>query len=149
MKILFYRYGSICEPDIIDGFCELGNEVVTITEEIYNKNLLPSEGVALLNETLQKASYDFVFSINFYPFISEVCNIFQYRVNLQTRYHRKNGKYHHPWQKILLFSSALDCLPVADEKCRKGCSGKIRYTARGQREKSGSTDCGWNRNKVP
>ena len=79
MKILFYRYGSICEPDIIDGFCELGNEVVTITEEIYNKNLLPSEGVALLNETLQKASYDFVFSINFYPFISEVCNIFQIR----------------------------------------------------------------------
>ena len=79
MKILFYRYGSICEPDIIDGFCELGNEVVTITEEIYNKKLLPSEGVALLNEALQKASYDFVFSINFYPFISEVCNIFQIR----------------------------------------------------------------------
>ena len=56
MKILFYRYGSICEPDIIDGFCELGNEVVTITEEIYNKKLLPSEGVALLNEALQKFS---------------------------------------------------------------------------------------------
>ena len=56
MKILFYRYGSICEPDIIDGFCDLGNEVVTITEEIYNKKLLPSEGVALLNEALQKAS---------------------------------------------------------------------------------------------
>ena len=69
MKILFYRYGSICEPDIIDGFCELGNEVVTITEEIYNKKLLPSEGVALLNEALQKASYDFVFSINFYPYL--------------------------------------------------------------------------------
>ena len=81
MKILFYRYGSICEPDIIDGFCELGNEVVTITEEIYNKKLLPSEGVALLNEALQKASYDFVFSINFYPFISEVCNIFRFAIS--------------------------------------------------------------------
>lgn len=85
MKILFYRYGSICEPDIIDGFCELGNEVVTITEEIYNKKLLPSEGVALLNEALQKASYDFVFSINFYPFISEVCNIFQIQLSLLDR----------------------------------------------------------------
>ena len=27
MKILIYRYGSICEPDIITGFRELGNEV--------------------------------------------------------------------------------------------------------------------------
>ena len=21
MKLLFYRYGSICEPDVISGFC--------------------------------------------------------------------------------------------------------------------------------
>ena len=38
MRILFYRYGSICEPDIITAFKELGNEVHEITEEIYNKN---------------------------------------------------------------------------------------------------------------
>jgi len=37
MKILFYRYGSICEPDIIEGFEELGHTVSQITEEITNK----------------------------------------------------------------------------------------------------------------
>lgn len=110
MKILFYRYGSICEPDIIDGFCELGNEVVTITEEIYNKKLLPSEGVALLNEALQKASYDFVFSINFYPFISEVCNIFQIRYLCWTVdspvMELYSDSIRNPWNRIFLFDRA-------------------------------------------
>ena len=27
MKLLIYRYGSICEPDIIEGFQELGFEI--------------------------------------------------------------------------------------------------------------------------
>ena len=44
MNILIYRYGSICEPDVITGFEELGNHVHEITAEIYNKDLLPSEG---------------------------------------------------------------------------------------------------------
>ena len=79
MKILIYRYGSICEPDVITGFRELGNEVAEITAEIYNKNLLPSEGVTLLKNELLAHNYDFVFSINFFPFISEVCNIFKLR----------------------------------------------------------------------
>lgn len=48
MNILIYRYGSICEPDVITGFEELGNHVHEITAEIYNKDLLPSEGVTLL-----------------------------------------------------------------------------------------------------
>ena len=75
MNILIYRYGSICEPDIITGFQSLGNQVSEITAEIYNKNLSPSEGVTLLKNELLTHSYDFVFSINFFPFISEVCNI--------------------------------------------------------------------------
>ena len=69
MNILVYRYGSICEPDVITGFEELGNTVHEITAEIYNKNLLPSEGVTLLKNELLSHSYDFVFSINFFPFI--------------------------------------------------------------------------------
>lgn len=72
MNILIYRYGSICEPDVITGFEELGNHVHEITAEIYNKDLLPSEGVTLLKNELLAHSYDFVFSINFFPFISEV-----------------------------------------------------------------------------
>ena len=45
MNILFYRYGSICEPDIIAGFEELGNHVSEITLEIYNKLTTPLEGL--------------------------------------------------------------------------------------------------------
>ncbi|MFR2686903.1 MAG: hypothetical protein ACLTBA_13725 [Roseburia intestinalis] len=41
MKLLFYRYGSICEPDIIAGFQELGLEVSELTEEISNKSVSP------------------------------------------------------------------------------------------------------------
>ena len=47
MNILFYRYGSICEPDIIQSLKELGNNVDEITVEIYNKDFTPSEGVRL------------------------------------------------------------------------------------------------------
>ena len=52
MNILFYRYGSICEPDIIDAFKQLGNTVDEITIEIYNKNFTPSDGVSLLSTVL-------------------------------------------------------------------------------------------------
>ena len=50
MRILFYRYGSICEPDIISGFQELGNTVDEITVEITNKSFLPGDGVRLLEK---------------------------------------------------------------------------------------------------
>ena len=110
MNILIYRYGSICEPDVITGFEELGNHVHEITAEIYNKDLLPSEGVTLLKNELLAHSYDFVFSINFFPFISEVCNIFQIRYLCWTvdspvmelySYSIKN-----PWNRIFLFDLA-------------------------------------------
>lgn len=77
MKLLFYRYGSICEPDIIDGFRELGYTVEEITTEITNKSLTPQESVRIVSNTLLEHPADFVFSINFYPTLSEVCNIFK------------------------------------------------------------------------
>ena len=36
MNLLVNRYGSICQPEIIEGFRELGNQVTEITLEIYN-----------------------------------------------------------------------------------------------------------------
>lgn len=75
MKLLFYRYGSICEPDIISGFQELGHTVFQITEEITNKSLHPSAAIQLVTEQLFAQPVDFVFSINFFPFLSDVCNI--------------------------------------------------------------------------
>lgn len=76
MNLLLYRYGSICEPDIMEAFEELGFGVDTIEEEIYNKNLTGKEQIALLNSRLQQGDYRFVFTINFFPAISEVCNLY-------------------------------------------------------------------------
>lgn len=110
MNILIYRYGSICEPDVIAGFQALGNQVTEITAEIYNKNLLPSEGLQLLKDELLLHSYDFVFSINFFPFISEVCNIFQIRYICWTVdcpvIELYSDSIKNPWNRIFMFDRA-------------------------------------------
>lgn len=77
MKILFYRYGSICEPDIIEGFEELGHTVSQITEEITNKNLVFGDSARIVSNFLMDHPQDCVFTINFFPVISDVCNIFK------------------------------------------------------------------------
>ena len=64
MTILFYRYGSICEPAIINTFRSLHINVVEECAEITNKNLSPSECVELVNHSILKEHPIFVFSIN-------------------------------------------------------------------------------------
>lgn len=54
MKILFYRYNSICEPDIIQAFKELGHSVCEIREEMTNKAVTPSECVHLVSNAPEK-----------------------------------------------------------------------------------------------
>ena len=76
MKILFYRYGSVCEPFILSAFQQYGAEVVCLKYEIYNKELLPSECVKYVSDALLASNYDFVFSVNFFPTVSDTCNIF-------------------------------------------------------------------------
>lgn len=77
MKILFYRYGSICEPDIIKGFEELGHTVTQITDEITNKNIMFGDCARIVGQYLMDHPHDFVFTVNFFPIISDVCNIFK------------------------------------------------------------------------
>lgn len=77
MKILFYRYGSICEPDIIAGFEELGHTVTQITEKINNKDFFMAESARLVSNFLLDNPHDIVFTINFFPILSDVCNIFK------------------------------------------------------------------------
>lgn len=79
MKGVVYRYGSICEPDIIEGFRELGIEVYEIDIEVKDKSILPNQTVKMVSDFLQNTPVDFVFSVNFYPAISEVCNIYHIR----------------------------------------------------------------------
>ena len=76
MKILFYRYGSICEPDIIECFKAAGIEVYEESSMIMRKNITASETVEQLSALLKSDTYLFVFSINFFPAVSETCNIY-------------------------------------------------------------------------
>lgn len=75
MKIYIYRYGSICEPDIIDSFRRLGFDVDEETVEMENKKLLPSECINITSEKITHGNYQFVFTINFFPWLSYLCNI--------------------------------------------------------------------------
>lgn len=77
MNILFYRYNSICEPAILRAFRQLNIHVIEIDAEMTNKKLEPSKCVALLSHEMDTHHPLFVFSINFFPAIAEVCAIYQ------------------------------------------------------------------------
>lgn len=76
MKLLIYRYGSICEPDIITTFRLFGFDVSEISHEVYHKDSSLEESIRLVSDYLLDHPVDAVFTINFFPFLSEVCNIF-------------------------------------------------------------------------
>lgn len=77
MEILFYRYNSICEPDIIQVFTDFGITVCTEDMEIMDKTVTPKQCAAKITEWLMEHSFAFVFSINFFPAISYTCNHFK------------------------------------------------------------------------
>ncbi|MEE1250765.1 MAG: DUF3880 domain-containing protein [Lachnospiraceae bacterium] len=111
MKLLMYRYNSICEPDMIDVFTQLGHQVDEITEEMNRKDISAKECLNLVSTALKQKEYDFVFSINFFPVISEICNIFKIPYfcwivdsPVMELYSDSIGN---PWNRIFLFDYAL------------------------------------------
>ncbi|MBR5422109.1 MAG: glycosyltransferase [Lachnospiraceae bacterium] len=77
MEILIYRYNSICEPDVISCFQKMGLDVIEETTQISRKDTTASETVDAVGRLLQEHRFLFVFSINFFPALSEVCRIFK------------------------------------------------------------------------
>lgn len=75
MKIYFYRYNSICEPDVIESFKRLGFELYEETIEMTKKNLLPSDCVKKISPILMSEKFTFAFTINFFPYLSDICEI--------------------------------------------------------------------------
>lgn len=102
MKILFYRYGSICEPDILDAFSALQIEVIEEKSEIMRKNIPTEERIRTLSTLLLTHNPFFVFSINFFPIISDICE-----------------KLH-----VLYVSLSVDCpvLELFDESIKNTCN---------------------------
>lgn len=75
MKILFHRYGSICEPDIISVFQKLEIEVLQDDLEISQKNISPEVRINTLLHYTKEHILSFVFSLNYFPYISDFCNL--------------------------------------------------------------------------
>lgn len=73
MDILFYRYGSICEPDILQSFRDLGINIIEEKTEIFQKSIPAATRIKLLAEKLFTHPVHIVFSINFFPHVSDVC----------------------------------------------------------------------------
>lgn len=76
MKILFCQFGGLGEQAMTESFCRLGHSVEHFWAETdnydYDKTLLNS-----FAERMQTAQADIVFSINFLPVISKVCNVYK------------------------------------------------------------------------
>lgn len=111
MNILIYRYNSIYEPDVIDVLKQLGHRVDELTQEMERKDIAPQECLKWVSNALKKKKYDLVFSINFFPVISEVCNIFQVPYFCWIVDSPVMELYSHsirnPWNRIFLFDYAL------------------------------------------
>ena len=73
MKILIYRWNSYNQNDIESAFKDAG-----CVCDIFNEKISHYENDPLFCEKLytilKKGNYDFCFSINFFPLISEVCH---------------------------------------------------------------------------
>lgn len=73
MEILFYRYNSICEPDILQVFTDFGITVHVEEMEMRRKDITPRECAGKVAEWILQKPLAFVFSINFFPAISYTC----------------------------------------------------------------------------
>ena len=111
MEVLFYRYNSICEPDIIAILRRLGHAVSEITEEMTNKSIGAKAQMDLVAQALKKKPCQAVFSINFFPIVSEVCNIFHIPYACWVVDCPVMELYSHsirnPWNRIFLFDYAM------------------------------------------
>ncbi|WP_029232834.1 glycosyltransferase family protein [Butyrivibrio sp. VCB2006] len=72
MNIVFFRYKNICEPDYIEAFKKLGINVVEVFLDSLGATDLESQ-IAAVDSQIRSATPMFVFTINFFPYISIVC----------------------------------------------------------------------------
>lgn len=73
-SILICRYQSICEPDIIDGFRKNGYQVDEFNEKMKEPDY-DTVYLKKLSEVILAGKYEFVFSMNFFPIVSKLCNV--------------------------------------------------------------------------
>lgn len=73
MNILFYRYKSIFEPDCIDAFKYYGLQVDEVFSTDDSAKSLSKAADLILKSRKTNSPFLFVFSINFFPALSDLC----------------------------------------------------------------------------
>jgi spore maturation protein CgeB len=71
-KILIYRWKAYNYKDIIQEFTALGYEIEEIHQDLYNYDV-DEEFAGRLGQMLREQVYDFMFSVNYFALISNVC----------------------------------------------------------------------------
>lgn len=72
MKILVYEWKAYSYKDIVCSFQKMGHEVFFISQPMKNYDV-DDEFVDLLRDELSQKRYDFVFTVNYFSLISNVC----------------------------------------------------------------------------
>lgn len=76
MEALIYRYGSVCEPDIIETLQRLQFEVCEETVEVYDKEILPARAMSIVQKHFEQHAFSFVITVNYFPWLSQLCEIY-------------------------------------------------------------------------
>lgn len=76
MKILYCKWGSICEAGVDHALQELEADVDYITQTLKHTDY-DTDYLKAVAEKLANGNYDCVLSINFVPIISKACNLYQ------------------------------------------------------------------------
>ena len=164
MNIIFYRYGSIYEPDMISAFEKAGLNVIEITPAIINKDITTLDIMKEVESCIIKYSPLFVYGINFYPTIAEICHIYKimyisqtvdspimtlfsdsilYETNRILLFDKAQYKYFHPYNSDYIYhlplASATErfdkVIATIDEKDRQRFHSDISFVGSTYKEK--------------
>lgn len=72
MRILYYDWDSLCQFDFIEMLGKSGYEV-TLTKQRCKDYVNDPEFIEYMKEVLRSKSYDYVYSFNYFPILSMVC----------------------------------------------------------------------------
>ena len=75
MNILFYRYKSIYEADMLDAFKTAGLNVIEVYDSTENNSLDDKQRINIMDEYIDRYEPLFVYGVNYFPIIAEICKI--------------------------------------------------------------------------
>lgn len=75
MKLLYCDWNSFCRADVLQAFENLGHtyELFSITDIVHMMGL-DQDKIREISNAIRSTNVDFVFSMNYFPMVSEACN---------------------------------------------------------------------------